>query len=116
MRSRGKKDRVTEEFCLKNFLHFFNKYPDIPILLLVEPLINLFNDRIKGERKQGGSQHKPGNLSSEEINFINRICQHPKLNQNSALQILELLATIYVSRPKIASAILDSIIDIIQKY
>ena len=54
MRVKGKKERVTEEFCLRNFLELIEKYPEIPLNVIVDPMLQIFGNRLKGERKHGG--------------------------------------------------------------
>jgi hypothetical protein len=55
MQGPNKKDRVTEEFVLRNLSELFEQRPDIPIAVLLEPLIEILSERLKGERLQGGT-------------------------------------------------------------
>ena len=50
-----KKDRITEEFCLRNFSILFQNNQDIPVSVIVDPLNKIFAERLKGYRKQGGT-------------------------------------------------------------
>jgi hypothetical protein len=62
--SGGKRDRLTEEFILKNFIGLFEQYVDLPVGLLADPVIKVFGERLKK------NQNKPGYLTTEEINFL----------------------------------------------
>jgi len=79
-------------------------------------VIQIFRERIRGERKQGGNSQKPGNLSTEELNFLIEASKHQKLTANSAFLVLEILATIYISKPAVALTLLPTIIAIISKF
>lgn len=113
---RGRKDRITEEFYLKNFADLFSRNSDIPVTSMVDPLTKVLAERLKGTRLKGGTQHKPGELSSEEINFLIKISQHSRLNEKSGFLIFEVLTTVFVGRPSIALTILDTIILLIKRF
>ena len=51
----NRKDRITEEFVFRNLSDLFEQRPDIPINILLDPLIEILSDRLRGERTQGGS-------------------------------------------------------------
>ena len=57
-----KKERITHEFFMGNFLTLFESYPDIPVNLIVDPLVQVFNQKLQGQRVNGGMGHKPGTL------------------------------------------------------
>lgn len=48
----SKRDRLTEEFVLKNFLSLFDQHQDLPLGLLVDPVIQVFSDRLRGQRNK----------------------------------------------------------------
>lgn len=77
---RERNDRVIEEHLLKNFTMLFDTYEDLPMNLLVEPVVTVMADRIKTVRQEGG-RVKRGQISSEELGFIIKISAHKRLSQ-----------------------------------
>jgi hypothetical protein len=37
---------------------------------MVDPFVRVLSERLKGTRLKGGTQHKQGELSSEEVHFL----------------------------------------------
>jgi hypothetical protein len=44
-----RKDKITQEFVLKNLTDLFQSRPDIPVTVLIEPVTEIFTERLKGE-------------------------------------------------------------------
>jgi hypothetical protein len=76
---RERNDRVIEEHILKNFTMLFDSYEDLPMNLLVEPVVAVLSERIKTVRQEGG-RVKRGQISSEELGFIIKISTHKRLS------------------------------------
>jgi len=55
-------------------------------------------------------------LSTEELNFLIEASKNQKITANSAFLVLEVLATIYISKPAVALTLLPTIISIISKF
>ena len=81
--------------------------------LVLDAVVQAFSDRIKGDRN---SKVKPGNLNSEELTFLIKMSQNPGLKAGSALQLLELLSTVYVGRTSVASVLLPTILELTQRF
>lgn len=82
IRDKNNRDRLCEEFVLRQYIDLFFKHPELPINLVVEPVTNVFADRLKGEKN--GSKYKTGHLTSEETWFIIKMSQHEKLMPQTA--------------------------------
>lgn len=59
-----KKDKITQEFVLQNLIDLFQGRPDIPVNVLIEPVAEIFSERLKGEQAESTGKIKPGNLSN----------------------------------------------------
>lgn len=71
---------------------------------------------MKGERSQGGTQLKPGSITTEQLYFLVRVSQHPRITTQSALLLLELLSTIYMGKPLLATTVLRAITELVHRF
>ena len=79
-------------------------------------MVLIFNQKLEGTRSLGGEKHKPGFLTSEEVSFLLRMTQHKNLQSSQAVKILVVLATVYITKPTVAKAILPTISSLIEKH
>jgi len=94
---KNRHDRLSESFILRNFHELFAKNLDLVTLnLILDPIVQAFSERIKGDRL---NKVRAVSLASDEIYFLLQMSQHENLNKNSALQLLELLSTVYIGKP-----------------
>jgi len=59
---------------------------------------------------------KHGTITTEQLYFLIRVSRHPKITSHSALLLLELLSTIYMGKPLLATTILRSITDLVHRF
>lgn len=70
-----------------NFIQLFKKFPNIPIGLLVEELIKQI------QLSEGDSFE----FKLYDFEFFMFAAEHPKLQQSHAIQLLDLLAKVYLN-------------------
>jgi len=79
-------DDVTREFILSNLASIFETVPSIPVAIAVEPLVKQM-------------QNSSDLLNVFDFEFLLTVAEHPKLQQTQAIQILDLMAKVYLSQP-----------------
>jgi len=84
----------TREMFYINFMQLFTNYPNIPIGLLVDELIKQIH------------QHENDSFEFKifDFEFFIFVAKHPKLQQSHAIQLLDLLAKVYLNNNTYASA------------
>ncbi len=86
-------DSSLRGYLLENFQNIFESFPNIPIAILLEPLIKQIQV----------SEGKSYNLNVFDIKFLDACSGHPKLTVKVAIQLLDLVAKIYTSNLIFAS-------------
>lgn len=78
---------TTRQYVMTNFMQFFESSETIPVGILLEPLMKQF---IESE----GSTY---NYNTFDFEFFISVVKHPKLKQNDAVTLMDILAKIYLN-------------------
>jgi len=77
------------EFILQNFRMLFISQPNIPVGILIDPLV----------RQIQLSENSTYFYNTSDFEFFNTIAENPKLNVKNSIQLLDVLAKIILSEP-----------------
>ena len=83
-------DLELREFLIKNFQNIFTSFYNIPIEILLEPLIKQIQV----------TENISYIINVFDIEFFNILASHPRLSVNNAIQLLDLFAKIYINNLK----------------
>jgi hypothetical protein len=75
------------EFYYSNFMDIFEEDENIPVHILVEPLVNTI-------RLAQGSTFF---FSSSDFEFFESVVKHPRIQMNSVIQIYDFLINVYTT-------------------
>lgn len=92
------------EFILNNFIQIFKELPEIPIKILLEPLIK----QLKITEK--------ASFTITEFGFFSVVCQSPKLTFKLALQVMDVLAKFYLDCLEYCEIIGDLFLTIFERF
>lgn len=74
------------EFILGNFARILGEFPEIPINILLDPLV----------RQIQVKEDKVFDLNVFDIDFIAKCCSHPKMNEKLAIIVLDCLVKVFL--------------------
>ena len=103
-------DVMVGEFYLDNFVSLFKDEADIPIARMVEPFIDLLQDKMQRNTKLSGY------ISTAEFNFVTHVINHEKFSDRICNQLLDLLTFVYLNRPFLAQAASVPLLKLITQF
>ena len=81
------KETDIRETYLINLRYFLNQSKNIPIAIVLDPLVASL-----------GNKFKDNGLETFDFDFLNYIAGHPKTNEKSGLLLIEMLANTYINK------------------
>ena len=87
-------DEVTREMLLTNFLELFDANPNVPIGLVLDPFIKQI------QAAEGTTFF----FKVFDFDFLAQIAKHPKLPLKNAVEILDMLAKVYINENTYSNA------------
>ena len=101
-------------FIIDLFFQAYKTHTDLTTFhLVLDPLIHSYQERLKGDRQ---NKVKPGTLQVDEADFLSKVVMHEMVPKQSSQQLLELLSTLYIGRPSIASQLLPALTYLATKH
>ncbi|OMJ68547.1 hypothetical protein SteCoe_33967 [Stentor coeruleus] len=97
-------EEMIKEFIIYNFIHLIEEIPEIPIKIVVEPLVKHL--KISGEL----------NLNISDLTFLSIISQHEKLNLKIALQLMDSLAKLYTVHLHVCDLLGDIFLTLCERF
>ena len=86
-------DTSLREFFLKNLETILHEFPEIPIGILIDPLV----------RQIQVKEDKVFDLNIFDVDFLDKCAKHPKMNEKLAIILLDCLIKIYLQNFILAS-------------
>lgn len=86
-------DSTIREYIMKNLIKVFEDIPAIPVGIVVDPLVKLIQE----------SEGDTYIYNTIDFDFFVAIAKHPKLHPRNALQLIDILAKIYLNDLSYAS-------------
>ena len=80
-------ESTTREYLMKNLIKIFETIPSIPVGFIVDPLV-------KWIQEGDGATYFYNTI---DFDFFAAVAKHPKLHPRNALQIIDILAKIYLN-------------------
>jgi len=99
-------DTATREFILLNFVDIITNYSSIPIGILIEPMVKQLQN----------AEGKSYTLNVFDFKFLEAASNHPKLGLKAAIQLLDILAKIYLTNITFAHMVVQPFIRVISRY
>jgi len=90
-------DMILREFFLKNFETILQEFPEIPIGILLDPLV----------RQIQVNEEKIFDLNIFDVDFLDKCSKHPKMNEKLGIILLDCLVKIYLQNFIFASISLN---------
>ena len=97
-------EELIREFILQNFIPIFAEFPEIPLKILLEPLIKHLKIS------------KFLDFNTSDFFFFISLSQHPKLNFKIALQLMDILAKIYIEHLEFCEIIGEIFLAISERF
>lgn len=95
---------MIKEFIIFNFIHLIEEIPEIPIKIVVEPLVK--------HLKISADLH----LNISDLTFLSIISQHEKLNFKVALQLMDSLAKLYTVHLHVCDLLGDMFLTLCERF
>ena len=100
------KEMEIRETYLINLRYFLNQSKNIPVAIILDPLVNAF----------GNPNMLQNGLETFDFDFLNYIAAHPKTNEKSGLLLIEMLSKVYVNKIPTGMAAKGPLISVIERF